>query len=306
MSYTRLFELATLDLSSSNIGKLFERLSNVNMGNYITKDEISKTISQKKLLNDVLDFLLEKKILELVEDGQEKIYKVLVSFPKTHNEKELELFNRKKLYLSQKELITKKLQSYVKKTGYIVKLDLANSTSEKGDIRLKDSLLNIQFPEFVKKSCERYFYANRGYVVAQYGDEAFLFFFEERDLINYVNDMLKLYSDKLEKEFTIYNINAEYNDKLYLKIFIANSTISNITYDSHNMPGFENMVAMKYISRVEKPFKEQILKKKNIEIGNFFIVADQKLDDEFIFVNIESEDKTTYKVFYKIDNVIKR
>jgi len=257
-------------------------------------------------LSDVVDFLLDKEIFEAVEDEQEKIYKVLVSFPKTHNEKELELFNKKKLYLSQKEMITKKLQSYIKKTGYIIKLDLANSTSENGDIRLKDSLSNIQFPEFVKKSCERYFYANKGYVVARYGDEAFLVFFEERDLIDYINDMLKLYRTKLEKEFSVYNSNVEYNDKLYLKIFIANSTISNITYDSHNMPGFENMVAMKYISRVEKPFKEQILKKRNIKIDNFFIVSDQKLDDEFVSETISSEDKISYEVFYKLDMEIKR
>ena len=91
---------------------------------------------------------------------------------------------------------------------------------------------------------------------------------------------------------------------LYLKIFIAHSIISNITHDIFSMLNFENMAAMKYISRVEKPFKEQILKQKNLEISKFFIVADEQLDSNFVEEKIRSEDRQEYNIFYKIDRRI--
>jgi len=304
MSYTKLFEIHNIGLSSSNMGKLLEKFNNFNINSYITKDEIQKSITQKKLIDNIINFLIANNIIEIVEDNKE-FYKVVVEFPSTHKEKEFELYKNQKLYLSQKTLITKKLKSYIKKIGYIVKLDLANSTSNSGNVKLKDSLLNIEFPNFVKKSIQKYFYANKGYLIAQYGDEAFLFFFEERDAKRYLNSMIEEYKETLSLEFKKYNQNLEtIQDKLYLKVFLANSIISNLIYDDYNLPSFENMGAMKYISRVEKPFKEQILKIKNINVDKFFIVSDIKLDEYFIEEKILSEDKTSYMIFYKIDNSI--
>lgn len=305
MLYTKLFELNSIGLSSNNIGKLFEKFMNLNVNSLITKDEIKSTITQKKIIDKLIDFLLENRLLEVLDKDKQNIYKIIVKVPKSQDANEVEVYKQQKLYLTQKDLIVKKLNSYRSKNGYIIKLDIANSTAENGNVKTKDILLNVEFPKFVKKSIEKDFYANNGYLIAQYGDEAFLFFFERNKLEHYINNLLALYKKELYRKFEEYNESLDtIKEGLYLKIFIAHSIISNITHDIFSMLNFENMAAMKYISRVEKPFKEQILKQKNLEISKFFIVADEQLDSNFVEEKIRSEDRQEYNIFYKIDRRI--
>ena len=283
MSYTKLFELHSIGLNAENIGLLLAKFNAIGFKSIITYNEILKTIRQKTLIDKTIDFLVTNKIIARLDDTDygKFCYKILVEFPQTSAEKEAKTYLDNKLFYSQKELLIKKLTSYAsnKKDGWIVFVDLANSTDNyEGDLNLLDRIMNKSFPDLVKEAEESFFSNTTGYLIKQQGDEAFLYFFEKEIALAFIDAFIELYKQNIFNEIENYNksrnIKNNFQDKMYLKVFIAHSTTTQpLYYEMNKMPDFNNMSAFTFIKRSEKSFKEKMIRNGQKKVNTHFIVS---------------------------------
>jgi hypothetical protein len=309
MLYTKLFELGSVGLNSKNIGLLFEKFNSIGFNSILTYDEISKAIRQKSLVDKVIDFLIENKIiveLDDINDDTERIFRILAEFPKSSDEKEARSYLDNKLFNSQKELLIKKLNYYEnnKKDGWIVFLDLANSTDNyHGDPILLDQIMNKSFPKVVKKVEEEFFRNTSGYMIKQQGDEAFLYFFEEFIAQNFISKFITIYQNDMLEEIEKYNksrtIIDDFQEKMYLKVFVAHSTTTKPLYEMNKMPDFNNMSAFTFIKRSEKSFKEKMVENGQKTINTHFVVSmDKFLNSNELQLSTQDGEQVVY---YMID-----
>ena len=305
MLYYKLFDLKDIGLNSPSIATLLEKFNSLGNKALITYSDIQKSIKQKMLVDTVVEFLLENKLIELNDEDEEGIYKILVQLPQTSLEKESKEYMDNKLFTSQKELLIKKLQSYQRKNeeAYILFLDLANSTEKyNGDSIMKNRIMNKDFPKIINKCIESYFNRAKGYLISQKGDEAHLLFFTKNDLNNFIKDFLSMYKDELFEDIEKFNltrdIENDFLNKMYLKIFIAHSEVDTPIYSVNTMPNFNDMDAFTIINRVEKNFKESLEKLGQKEIKMYFIVSVDEFNDSQL-VTIPNQDNEI-NVFYKI------
>jgi len=280
MSYHKLYELLNIGLKTASIRKLSEKFQNLGKNSIITYDDIKKAIFQKMLVDNVIDFLVENKIIKPIED-EENSFKILVEFPSTITEKESKEYIENKIFNSTKKILIDKILSYYKqdKEGYILFLDLANSTDKfGGDLLLRSKILNEDFPKVIKETEKEFFNLKKGYLISQKGDEAHLFFFEKEFVENFIKKFINNYTNELFEKIEEYNqsrkINNPFTDKMYLKIFLFHSKVKQPNYTIDTMPNFNDMDAFTYIARVEKKFKEVLVEKyKEIDIKKYFLVS---------------------------------
>lgn len=306
MSYDKLFELLTIGLKPASFGALQERLRALGYKSLISHDEIQKSIRQKKLIDTVVKFMLDNQIIEEVDDYDEIYYRINIDFPMSPLEKEAKEFTDKKLFFSQKELLVNKIKYYNRKqeVAWIVFLDLANSTDKfGGDLTQKENIINKAFPELIKKTVNPYFSRTLGYLISQKGDEAHLFFFEKDDCLKFIDEFMSAYKATLFEIIEKYNktrkIENPFADKMYLKIFLANSDVAEPNYDLYNMPNFNNMTAFTFIARAEKEFKKAMIDAGQTDIDSHFIVSQTKLDG-FKELDLVTQDGNQH-VFYQIN-----
>ncbi len=305
MLYHKLFDLKDIGLNSPSIALLLEKFNSLGNRSLITYNDIQKSIKQKLLIDRVVDFLLENKLIELNTEDEEGIYKILVALPQTSLEKESKEYMDSKLFFAQKELLIKKIESYKRnhKEAYILFLDLANSTEKyDGDLIKKNHIINKSFPKIISKCIESYFNRTKGYLISQKGDEAHLLFFNKIDLDNFIKKFIILYNEEIFEEIEKFNltrdIENDFLNKMYLKIFIARSEVDTPIYSVNTMPNFNDMDAFTLINRVEKNFKESLEKLGQEEIEMYFIVSIDKFDDSE-FIAITNQDNPI-NIFYKI------
>ncbi len=288
MSFDKLYELILLGLKSRNQGKLIEKFRSLGYKSLITHNDILKSIRQNSLIDKVISFLLENKIIEVIDNEEELeiTYRILIDIPKSADEKEAKSYLNNKLFNSHKELLVKKLNYYAqnKKDGWIVFLDLANSTDNyNGDPILLDKIMNKSFPSIVKKIEEEFFRNTSGYLIKQQGDEAFLYFFESHIALSFISKFINIYKKELAKEIKQYNLSRtitnDFKEKMYLKVFIAHSTTTQPLYEMNKMPDFNNMSAFTFIKRSEKSFKEKMIENGQKTITTNFIVSMDKFDN---------------------------
>lgn len=303
MSYYKLFDLKDIGLNSYSIGNLLYKFQSLGNKALITYDDIYKSIGQKLLVDEVVTFLLEKEIIELNSENEENIFKIIVEFPKTSLEKESKEYIDKKLFSAQKELLVKKIQSFSRKEqeAYILFLDLANSTDNyNGNSIKRNKILNKSFPNILQSSIEPFFNALKGYMIHRKGDEAHFLFFNKEDLDKFLKLFINKYKDEIFDEIEEYNktrnIENKFTDKMYLKVFIAHSVVSEPDIDG-GMPNFSSMDAFTIIARIEKPFKKE-LKDKVSEIDMYFIVSKDNFEDsEKVLLDTQDGE---IEVYYKI------
>ena len=305
MSYHKLFDLKDIGLDSYSIASLLEKFNSLGNKSLITYTDIQKSIKQKLLIDRVIAFLLENKLIELNDEEQEDIYKIIVTLPQTSLEKESQEYLDSKLFFAQKELLVKKIESYRRnnKEAYILFLDLANSTEKyNGDSIMKNKIINRSFPKIINKCIETYFSKTKGYLINQKGDEAHLFFFTKKDVDNFVKEFISIYKTEIFNEIERFNstrdIENNFLNKMYLKIFIAHSEVDTPIYTPNIMPNFNNMDAFTIINRIEKNFKETLGKLGQKEIDMYFIVSLDEFEDSQL-ITINNQDKPI-DVFYKI------
>lgn len=305
MLYDKLFELLTIGLNPTSFRMLQEKLRALGRNSLISHDEIQKSIKQKKLIDTVVKFMVDNQIIEEIDEYKEVHYRINIDFPLSPIEKEAREFTDKKLFFSQKELLVNKIKYYNKKqeTAWIVFLDLANSTDKfGGDLTQKENIMNKAFPGLIKKIINPYFVRTLGYLISQKGDEAHLFFFEKDDCLKFIASFMNAYKSELLEIIEKYNcsrkIKKSFSDKMYLKIFLANSDVAEPNYDLHSMPNFNNMTAFTFIARAEKEFKKAIADGGQTDIESHFIVSQAKLDG-FKELDLVTQDGNQ-RVFYQI------
>lgn len=303
MSYVRLFSLLNIGLKEKNIGTLIEKFKAIGIDNVVTYDEILKAIRQTSLIDDVIEYLIENNIIEEYGHEEEITYKILIDFPKTADEKNADNYINSKLNRSKKELLINKLNYYVskKKQGWIVFLDLANSTDKYGGE--SDIIINKDFPNAISNAVDMYFSNTSGYLIKQYGDEAYLYFFDKNEALEFIENFIQLYNkdvfEKIEKYNKTRKIKNAFKDKMYLKIFIASSITTTPQYKEDGLPDFNNMSAFTFINRSEKTFKETMIKNGQKKINTYFIVSNSEIEKS-TKIELSSQDgKIT--AYYKIN-----
>jgi len=306
MSYYKLFDLKDIGLNSPSIASLLEKLNSLGNKSLITYDDIQKSIKQKLLVDRVVEFLLENELIRLKDENEEGIYEILVELPQTSLEKESKEYLDNKLFSSQKELLIKKLESYTRnhKEAYILFLDLANSTEKyNGNAIMKNKIINKDFPKVIRDCIEPYFNKIKGYLISQKGDEAHLLFFNKKDLDNFIQDFVLQYKNELFDGIEIFNntrdIENDFLNKMYLKIFVAHSEVDTPIYSLNTMPNFNDMDAFTIINRIEKVFKDALNKKGQKDINMYFIVSTDKFKDcDAILLETSDFDiNVNYKIF---------
>jgi hypothetical protein len=312
MSYRKLFDIHKIGLNSNNIGLLLEKFIALGDNSLVTRNEIQKALRQKVLIDKVIDFLLENNLIKETKDGSEE-FKVLVEFPKSRNEKEATTYLSQKLFFSTREQIISKLNYFVreKKDGWIVFLDLANSTDDPensksygGNPTLLDKILNKSFPDFIQSVEKSYFNRAEGYLIKQKGDEAHFYFFEERGAKSFISELQDRYEKELSQEIETYNKTRNsknrFTDEMYLKIFVAKSTTTEPKFDIYKMPDFNNMKAFTFIARAEKSFKETMVKQGQKDVTSNFIVSNYKVYNSMKDIALNSQDGDL-EAFYEIN-----
>jgi len=286
MSYYKLFDLKDIGLNSPSIASLLEKLNSLGNKSLITYDDIHKSIKQKLLVDKVVKFLLENELIKLNNEDEEGIYKILVELPQTSLEKESKEYLDNKLFSSQKELLIKKLESYKRnhKEAYILFLDLANSTEKyNGNVIMKNKIINKDFPKVINDCIEPYFNKTKGYLISQKGDEAHLLFFNKKDLDSFLNNFILHYKNELFEEIEKFNatrdIENNFLNKMYLKIFIAHSEVDAPIYSLNTMPNFNDMDAFTIINRIEKVFKDTLKQQGQKNVDMYFTVSTDELKD---------------------------
>lgn len=306
MSYYKLFDLKDIGLKSLSIGSLMHKFQSLGNRALITKSDIEKNIKQKLLIDKVIGFLLENNIIQLNDEENDEVFRIIVDFPQTSLEKESKEYLDNKLFISQKQLLVEKIKYYQKKglESYIVFLDLANSTDDhNGDIFLKKDIMGKDFPKIINQTIDSFFHTTKGYLVNQKGDEAHLFFFIKEDANKFVDKFISNYSKELFDKIESYNqtriITNSFTDKMYLKIFIAHSEVEIPNYDINTMPNFNNMLAFIWINRVEKAFKEALKELGQNCIEKYFIASQDKFNESNeITINAKEFNKTN--IYYGI------
>ncbi|NOQ31699.1 MAG: hypothetical protein GQ570_11310 [Helicobacteraceae bacterium] len=305
MSYYKLFDLKDIGLNSPSIGSLLEKLNSLGNKALISYDDIQKSIKQKLLVDKVIEFLLENKLIALNNEDEEAIYKILVELPQTSLEKESKEYLDNKLFSSLKELLIKKLESYKRnhKEAYILFLDLANSTEKyNGNVIMKNKIINKDFPKVINECIEPYFNKTKGYLISQKGDEAHLLFFNKKDLDNFIQDFILHYKNELfdgiEEFNTTRDIENDFLNKIYLKIFTAHSEVDAPIYSVNTMPNFNDMDAFTIINRIEKVFKVTLNKKGQKEVDMYFIVSTDEFKGSSTIL-LETSD-FDINIYYKI------
>lgn len=306
MLYDKLFELLSIGLNPASFRTLQEKLRALGYGSLISYNEIQKSIKQKKLIDTVVKFMVDNQIIEEIDEYEEVYYRINIEFPLSPIEREAKEFTDKKLFFSQKELLINKIKYYNRKqeAAWIVFLDLANSTDKfGGDLIQKENIINKGFPGLIKKVINPYFIRTLGYLISQKGDEAHLFFFEKDDCLKFITSFMNAYKTELLENIEKYNrsrkIEKPFSDKMYLKIFLANSDVAEPNYDLHNMPNFNNMTAFTFIARAEKEFKKAMIDVGQTDIDSHFIVSQTKLDG-FKELDLVTQDGNQH-VFYQIN-----
>ena len=286
MSYYKLFDLKDIGLNSPSIASLLEKLNSLGNKSLITYDDIHKSIKQKILVDKVVKFLLENELIKLNNEDEEGIYEILVELPQTSLEKESKEYIDNKLFSSQKELLIKKLESYKRnhKEAYILFLDLANSTEKyNGNVIMKNKIINKDFPKVINDCIEPYFNKTKGYLISQKGDEAHLLFFNKKDLDSFLNNFILHYKNELFEEIEKFNatrdIENNFLNKMYLKIFIAHSEVDAPIYSLNTMPNFNDMDAFTIINRIEKVFKDTLKQQGQKNVDMYFTVSTDELKD---------------------------
>jgi hypothetical protein len=305
MSYYKLFDLKDIGLKSPSIASLLEKFNSLGNRSLITYNDIQKSIKQKLLIDKVIEFLIENKLIELNDEERDNVYKILVLLPQTSLEKESQEYLNSKLFFAQKEILIKKIKFYNEndKEAYILFLDLANSTEKyNGDLIKKKHIINKSFPKIISKCIESYFNSRKGYLISQKGDEAHLFFFNKVDLDDFITKFISLYKENIFEEIENFNltrdIENDFLNKMYLKIFIAHSEVDTPIYSVNTMPNFNDMDAFTLINRVEKNFKVSLAKQGQKEIEMYFKVSIDKFED-CESIAIDNQDNII-NVFYKI------
>jgi len=305
MSYHKLFDLKDIGLNSPSIASLLEKFNSLGNRSLITYSDIQKSIKQKLLIDKVIEFLIEYKLIELNDEERDDVYKILVLLPRTSLEKESQEYLNSKLFFAQKEILIKKIEYYKRnhKEAYILFLDLANSTEKyNGDLIKKKRIINESFPKIISKCIKSYVNSTKGYKISQKGDEAHLFFFNKVDLDDFITKFISLYNEDIFEEIENFNltrdIENDFLNKMYLKIFIAHSEVDTPIYSVNTMPNFNDMDAFTLINRVEKNFKESLAEQGQKEIEMYFIVSMDEFDDSES-ITIDNQDNSI-NVFYQI------
>ena len=306
MSYYKLFDLKDIGLNSPSIGSLMHKFQSLGNKALITRSDIEKNIKQKMLIDKVIDFLLENNIIQINDEENNEVFKIIVDFPQTSLEKESKEYLDNKLFISQKQLLVEKIKHYQKKglESYVVFLDLANSTDDhNGDIFLKKDIMGKDFPKIINQTIDSFFHTTKGYLVSQKGDEAHLFFFTKEDANRFIDKFLSNYSKELFNKIESYNqtrtINNAFTDKMYLKVFIAHSEVDTPNYDINTMPNFNNMLAFIWLNRVEKAFKEALKGLGQNEIEKYFIASQEKFNDSHQ-IKVDEKEFGSTDIYYRL------
>lgn len=294
MYLEELFDLAKVipSINAKNAMILDNFLGDIGTGNIFEKDSLSYRLTQKSLVNPIINWLQE--INAIIPYKQVcPICKREYDFPKTKCDicnsnlylpdtittykikKELVESEKAKnantqtinpLDIAAFNLLKKSLDKKIreKENGYILFIDVANSTELAKENKSFQVSINNGLSKYLKESIKNYFRKSKAIYIKGAGDSSYLYFDNIKILAEYLKQVLtNLESqDFSEKARTI---NSEGRVCVFYKIYIADSEILEYKTTDILSIDFEAMDAFTFIGRVEKKAEQEIKNLKGEE-----------------------------------------
>ena len=292
------------NMTSKNFSAIDNFLGEVGQNNIFKKNDLLRNITQKNLIDKIIEFLLAKKIITpynqiCINCGKEQVYhshdcsfcgqkleipesvyyfKIVGNIEMTESYKTLLSQNRDKLAISAFKLILKKIEKKknIGEKAFIIFIDIANSTLL-SDIKMGNpylsNLIKKSLINFLKDIVNPFFLRNQAIYIKADGDSSSLYFDNKQTVIQFITEFIKLlpYQDFQEK---VNKHNEDSEIKIYYKIFISSSEILGYQQTGILNLDFSDMEAFVFINRIEKLTKEELLKKySENDLIPFFIVS---------------------------------
>jgi hypothetical protein len=316
MSFGKLYKLELLGFTENTVTQLIHFFEVYDIGGIIDYYDILKNTRQKNKINELIDLLIQNKIIEDItediEDYENKQFKILVERRKTPKDKRAEKYlNEMDLYNQTKDLIMKRLDSMIdnKKDGWILFIDFANSSKQytNANYILRNKIIKETIDVVLLNLIDKYRLSYKGFDISNTtkGDEIEFYFFDEKSCDKFIKDFLKIYTNNIYKQVIQFNKDIitknKLEDFLYLKIFKAHSKTVDYSEKNNQMPSFKTMDAIIKISKIEKAFKEQNLIKdlKLTDIDMYFYLSD-KNKNELSKIEVKTKDIGNKVVYYKL------
>lgn len=279
-------------INSKNVMILDNFLGDIGTGNIFEKDSLSYKLTQKSLVDSIVNWLQEinaiipyKQVCPTCKQEYDfpknkcdicdsnlclpntittyKIKKELVESEKVKNAN-MQTINP--LDMAAFNLLKKSLDRKIreKKNGYILFIDVANSTELAKENKSFQVSINNGLSKYLKESIKNYFRKSKAIYIKGAGDSSYLYFDNIKILAEYLKQVLtNLESqDFSEKARTI---NSEGRVCVFYKIYIADSEILEYKTTDILSIDFEAMDAFTFIGRIEKKAEQEIKDMKGKE-----------------------------------------
>ena len=326
------------NLTEINFDKLDNFLGKIGENNLFTYDNLRVELTQKNLLDKIVEFLIEEKIIEpyqikcnqcgndnkvvdiddnclycesdLLKENKNYTYKIIANLTEINKYKDLEKNKINELNFNSFNIIKKKIDRIInkKELGTILFFDIANSSNLKDfDISLHSDICKL-FNNFIKELIKPYFFATNGLYLKSEGDSIFLFFED----IDYAKDFMKDFKNQLfnSEYYQIVNkfnkevINNQKLKNIYIKIYCASSTIQSYTQEGILKIDFPSMESFIFIKRIEKESKNELIKLLSEEnkLIPFFIISRDDIFNKKNKLNlgnyIQNYENSNLEVYY--------
>lgn len=274
------------DISGENFYNIDNFFGAIGNGAVFTYSDFKKVVSQKSLVGKILQYLLEKDVIgryrllcpscggennvktALCENCGEKIsseeisqsiFKILCHIEKSYEEKRLSSGTVNAIDLHSFKILKGKIDrmKFDEAEGTIVFFDIANSTEMDQENITISTKIKKAFNQYTKRLIQSYFYSYEGIYIKGEGDSAWLFFVNQDVALRFLREYFKNKEDEFFTMMREYNRNAKY--PVYLKTYIASSTIESYTQTDMLSIDFNVMEAFVFISRIEKSAKKTII-----------------------------------------------
>lgn len=277
--------IAIPSINAKNATILDNFLGDIGTGNIFEKASLTYRLTQKSLVNPIINWLQEAKVIVPYKQTcpvckQEynfpknkcdicdsdlllldtvttyKITKPLIESEKVKNANTLTI---NPLDMAAFNLLKKSLDKKIreKKNGYILFIDVANSTKLAKENKNFQVSINKGLSKYLKESVKNYFRRSKAIYIKGAGDSSYLYFDNINILAEYLKQVLiNLESQDFSEKTRI--MNDEGKLCVFYKIYIADSDILEYKTTDVLSIDFEAMEAFTFIGRIEKGAEQKV------------------------------------------------
>lgn len=275
------------DITENNISCIDNFFGELRTDELFSKDDLMYEISQKLMINEILDFLIKHKIIapylqicdmckyeqsyentecescnSLLQNSKNVSYYKLISEIKVPYSLSEFNENKKRLIdISSFKILMKKIEQKKRNNtkATIVLIDIANSVELSKNDKYLSTLVNSKSIKYTKEIMNKYFNQSKGILFKNDGDSSFIYFNEKQDAHDFLLDFKYSLSDNdYTQKIEEYNLNNK--RPIYYKIFVAESEVLEFIQKDITSLDFSNLEAIAFISRIEKLSKPEIIK----------------------------------------------